>query len=119
MKLPMRGHYFDGDDLILLLEFLERRFMESDIQETSEAFISLPAFLKVFEKSPYKAEVDLMHPDDGYVTSWSETVQYLEMSTVSPVSGPTGPKSIGTVLTARLYRRSGPGSFHKHRSVSE
>lgn len=61
----------------MVIKFLTRFVRIADIQGMSEAqaFIAYPSFLKGFSKSQYEAGAEMVFPEEGGISSWSEAVQ--------------------------------------------
>ena len=85
LTLTLKSHAFDGDDPILIFDFLTRFVNEADMLGMSEAqaFVALPAFLKGDAEVQFKANLSGASRLGG-VTCWPEAVQYLLETYATP-----------------------------------
>ena len=80
LELTMRGHTFDGEDPIHVLDFLARFVREADTLKRSEAqaYIAVPYFIRGHAEQQFNTvRSSSSATSAGGVTCWPEAVQYL------------------------------------------
>lgn len=110
MKIPLRSHYFYGEDPIRVLDFLVCFTRETNNQQRldSQAFETLPSLSEEFAVSEYNYMVDITPVTKKSITCWPKAVKYLLINyaqTKTNYEGSTRPLEQGN--TAKEGREVG------------